>query len=584
MRATAAFRIGPARTTAHTPPMDRLPAALYAIAGLVGRTGDPRVAKESILRECVGLFHADAGGIAILDPDINLLRVEVHHGLPPDTGEHTLRLDQGLTGWVALHGKPALVADVAADPRYIRLRSQARCAMAAPLECDGHILGALTLNSDTVAAWTATDLAAFAQLAAEAARTLQRIWLLRQLQEKARQLETLTSVGQSLVSKLQLQELLDTITRETRAIFGSCIGALLLHQPEADTLRAESWAGPEGFMPPPKEDWPADDCLATAGVRTERLIEYPHLHAAEVLELRDVPREPAVQAALLAPIVVEGAVIGVLASYSARPHRHNDEEKRLLGALANLGAVAIANARLYARVFQSEDTLRKNETLTTLGLLAAEIAHEVRNPLTVIKLLYSSLRIEFAAGDPRIKDMRIIGEKLNQLEATVTRVLNLAKAPGALHSRWPLDEIITDTLLLVRLKLHQGMIAVRYEPAPETLFVEVNKGQIQQVLLNLILNSTHAMPAGGCITLRAARGPRADGAPGLVLDFSDTGRGIPAELQPKLFASVLMGRTDGTGLGLAIVKRILQSHHGDIELLATGPAGTTFRITLPLAP
>ena len=450
--------------------MDRLPAALYAIAGLVGRTGDPRVAKESILRECVNLFHADAGGIAILDPDINLLRVEVHHGLPPDTGEHTLRLDQGLTGWVALHGKPALVADVAADPRYIRLRSQARCAMAAPLECDGHILGALTLNSDTVAAWTATDLAAFAQL------------------------------------------------------------------------------------------------------------------AAEVLELRDVPREPAVQAALLAPIVVEGAVIGVLASYSARPHRHNDEEKRLLGALANLGAVAIANARLYARVFQSEDTLRKNETLTTLGLLAAEIAHEVRNPLTVIKLLYSSLRIEFAAGDPRIKDMRIIGEKLNQLEATVTRVLNLAKAPGALHSRWPLDEIITDTLLLVRLKLHQGMIAVRYEPAPETLFVEVNKGQIQQVLLNLILNSTHAMPAGGCITLRAARGPRADGAPGLVLDFSDTGRGIPAELQPKLFASVLMGRTDGTGLGLAIVKRILQSHHGDIELLATGPAGTTFRITLPLAP
>ena len=562
--------------------MDRLTPALYAIASQVSRTGDPRVAKESILRQCLDVFHGDAGGIAVLDPDTNLLQIEVHHGLPADIHDHALRLDQGITGWAALHGKPVLAADVAGDPRYIHLRTATRCAMAAPLDCDGHILGAITLNSDTAGAWNDADLAALARLAIEAAHTLQRIWLLRQLQEKARQLETLTAVGQSLVSKLQLQELLDTITRETRSIVGSCIGAILLHQPEPDTLRAESWSGPAGFVPPAKEDWPRADCLASAVVRTERLIEYPHLHSAEVLELCDVPRQPPVQAALLAPIVVEGAVIGVLASYSERPHRHNDEEKRFLGALANLGAVAIANARLYARVFQSEDTLRKNETLTTLGLLAAEIAHEVRNPLTVIKLLYSSLKVEFAAGDPRIKDMRIIGEKLNQLESTVTRVLNLAKAPGAIHSRWPLDEIITDTLLLVRLKLHQSMISVSYEPAAAPLFVEVNKGQIQQVLLNLILNSANAMPKGGRIALRTAREKRSDDTAAAVIEFSDTGRGIPAELQPKLFASVLMGRTEGTGLGLAIVKRIVDSHHGDIALVSTGPAGTTFRITLPL--
>jgi signal transduction histidine kinase len=564
--------------------MDRLTPALYAIAGQVARTGDPRAAMEAILQQALTVFRADAGSIAILDPDTNRLQIEVHHGLPADVREHALRLDQGITGWTAFHGKPVLAPNVAEEPRYIRVRTSARCEMAAPLEVDGHILGALVLDADVTGAWSPDDLIDLVQLAGEAARTLQRIWLLGSLQDKARQLETLTVVGQSLVSKLQLQELLDTITRETRAIFGSCIGAILLHQPEPETLRAESWSGPAEFLPPAKEDWPGGDCLANAVVRTGRLVEYTHLHSAEVLELLDVPRTPAVQAALLAPIVVEGAVIGVLVSYSARPHRHSNEEKRLLGALANLGAVAIANARLYARVFQSEDTLRKNETLTTLGLLAAEIAHEVRNPLTVIKLLYSSLKIEFATGDPRIKDMRIIGEKLNQLEATVTRVLNLAKAPGALHSRWPLDEIITDTLLLVRLKLHQSMISVSYEPAPEVLFVEVNKGQIQQVLLNLILNSTHAMPKGGRITLRTTRESRTDGSPVVVLDFSDTGHGIPAELQPKLFASVLTGRTDGTGLGLAIVKRLVQSHHGDIELLATGDSGTTFRITIPLAP
>jgi signal transduction histidine kinase len=564
--------------------MDRLTPALYAIASQAGRTDNPHAAMATILREAVTTFRATAGSIAILDPDTNRLQIEAQHGLPDDVMEHALRLDQGLTGWAAFHAKPTLAPNVEADPRYIAILPGIRCEMAAPIEADGHVFGAITLDSSSTGAFSSDDLIDLVQLAGEAARALQRIWLLRRLQEKARQLETLTVVGQSLVTKLQLQELLDTVTRETRTIFGPRLGAILLHNSDTDTLCAESWSGPDGFTPPPKEDWPGNDCLAVAAIRTGKIVEYAHLHSAEVMELRDVPLQPPVRAALFAPIVVERAVIGVLASYSERPHRHNNEEKRLLGALANLAAVAIANARLYARVFQSEDTLRKNETLTTLGLLAAEIAHEVRNPLTVIKLLYSSLNVEFPPGDPRIKDTRIIGEKLNQLEATVSRVLNLAKAPGAVHSRWPLDEIVTDTLLLVRLKLHQSQIAVRYEPASEPFIIEVNKGQIQQVLLNLILNSAHAMPKGGRITLRTTREARPDSQPVVVLDFADTGHGIPFDLQSKLFASVLMGRTDGTGLGLAIVKRLVQSHHGDISLLSTGPAGTTFRITLPLAP
>ena len=563
---------------------DRLAPALYAIARQVGVTTDPRQAMAAILRACVAAFGADAGGIAILDADTRRLQIEVQTGLPADVAEHTLRLGQGLTGWAALQVKPVLAADVAADPRYIAVLPGVQCEMAAPLEIDGQALGAITLDATTVGAFSPADLADFARLAAEAARTLQRIWLFGTLQAKARQLETLTVVGQSLVAKLQLQELLDTVSRETRAIFGSRICAILLHQPATGTLRAESWAGPEGFIPPAPCDWALDDCLAAAAVRTAKQVEFPNVHGSEFLELRDIPREVPVQSVLFSPLIADGALTGVLASYGERAHRHTNDEKRLLNALANLGAVAIANSRLYARVFSSEETLRKNETLTTLGLLAAEIAHEVRNPLTVIKLLYGSLGLEFPAGDPRSKDTRIIGEKLNQLEATVTRVLNLAKAPAALYSRWPLDEIVGDTVLLVRLKLHQGRIAIRYEPARESLVLDANKGQLQQVLLNLILNSMHAMSAGGRITLRAARITREDGTPAVELDCSDTGCGIPPHLQPRLFDSFLTGRSDGTGLGLAIVQRILKSHHGYIVLVSTGPQGTTFRITLPLAP
>jgi signal transduction histidine kinase len=264
-------------------------------------------------------------------------------------------------------------------------------------------------------------------------------------------------------------------------------------------------------------------------------------------------------------------------------HRFDNDEKRLCAAFASLGAVALQNARLYARVFQSEDVLRKNERLTTLGLLAAEIAHEIRNPLTVLKLLHGGLGSDFPAGDPRHTDMRVIGEKLDQLESIVTRVLGFAKAPSSLHSRWSLADIVEDTLVLVRLKLSQHKVSVQFTPPARALFVEVHKGQIQQVLLNLLLNATHAMPDGGTVRITLTTEDRPGQPSQAMIDLADTGHGVPEAIRDRIFDSFLSGRPDGTGLGLAIAKRILVSHHGNIALLATSPTGTVMRVTLPLA-
>jgi signal transduction histidine kinase len=176
----------------------------------------------------------------------------------------------------------------------------------------------------------------------------------------------------------------------------------------------------------------------------------------------------------------------------------------------------------------------------------------------------------------------VIGEKLDQLEAIVTRVLNFAKAPTSLHSRWALADIVQDTLVLVRLKLSQSKVALQFNAPERPLYVEGHKGQIQQVVLNLLLNATQAMPEGGTITITAGTEERG-GVPYAILDIADTGNGIPESIRDRIFDSFLSGRADGTGLGLAIAKRILLSHHGDIALKETSRAGTTLRITLPLA-
>jgi signal transduction histidine kinase len=562
------------------PTDDRALPALYRLSSLAAAAREPEAALREMLEVFVETFRADAGSIALLSPDTGHLETAVQAGIPGNIEQPGLKLGHGVTGWCVLNRRSLLVPDVTVEPRYIAVRPSARCEMAAPMQEGETVLGVIDLESDRTGAFNTVDLALLERLTAEAARVMQRLWLLRHLQGKARQLESLIATGQALVTKLEQQELFDNLTRDTRAMLQANACALYLHDATAATVQLASFTSERPTAVPPAAI-PLGSCLVASAVHTRRQVAFADIQSPEFRELADLPPDTTLTSVLATPMMIEGEVLGVLCVFTDRIHRYDNDEKRLCAALGSLGAVGLQNVRLYARVFQSEDVLRKNERLTTLGLLAAEIAHEIRNPLTVLKLLHGGLGLDFPAGDPRRTDMRVIGEKLDQLEAIVSRVLNFAKAPSSLHSRWSLAEIVEDTLVLVRLKLAQSKIALHFEPPTRPQFVEVHKGQIQQVLLNLLLNALHAMPGGGVITVTIGIN---DASPHVAhVDIGDTGEGIPEAIRDRVFDSFLSGRPDGTGLGLAIAKRILLSHHGDIALLATSAAGTTVRITLPLA-
>jgi signal transduction histidine kinase len=529
----------------------------------------------------IATFGADAGSIGLLSPDTGRLETAVQIGSGTGGVLHEVKLGHGITGWCVLNRRSLLVTDVTFEPRYIAVRPTARCEMAAPIQYDDHVVGVIDLESDRVGGFSQADLALLEDLAAEAGRVMQRLWQVGHLKEKARQLESLITAGQSLVTKLEQQELFDTFTREARNMMQARACALYLHDADKTTVRCASLTD-RSLTPPPAGEIPLDSCLVASPIHTRHQVWFADIQSPEYRELLDLPTDSALRSVLATPLLFEGDVLGVVAIFTDHVHRFDNDERRLCAAFASMGSVALQNARLYARVFQSEDVLRKNERLTTLGQLAAEIAHEIRNPLTVLKLLHGGLGVDFPEGDPRRTDLRVIGEKLDQLESIVTRVLSFAKAPSSLHSRWSLADVIEDTLVLVRLKLAQSKVSVSFQPPARPLFVDAHKGQIQQVLLNVLLNATHAMPEGGTIMLTITTEER-PGAPTAILDISDTGTGVAEELRERIFDSFLSGRPDGTGLGLAIAKRILLSHHGDISLRQTSPAGTTVRITLPLA-
>ena len=560
---------------------------LYQLASLASSAGDATSAQGRILAAIMGAFPADSSSLSLLSAESGRLEICVQQGLPPDLGDFALRPGQGVTGWVALHGRPVLVADVAAEPRYISARQGVRSEMAAPLIVEGRTIGVVNLDADRKGAFDEADLARLTRFAAEAGAVLHRLWQFERLRTNSTQLTTLVELSHALVAQLASEELMSTLTQSGRALFGARLCLLHDYDQARRELRLHAWSAAGDLssagLTLQEQTVPADLSLLASVVRSGRASEFQHIDGPGYSEAADLPRDRSLCSALAAPLILEGVPVGVLSVFHSTPHRFSDDEKRLLTALASFAAVALQNARLYARVFHSEEVLRKNETLTTLGLLAAEIAHEIRNPLTVIKLLHGPLGADFAADDPRRRDLEVITEKIEQLEAIVSRVLSFGRAPSSLHSRWALAEILDDTLVLLRAKLAQAGVELHYAAPARSCLVDANKGQLQQVVLNLVLNSLHAMPHGGDLTIRCTEDKSA-GEPVVHLDITDTGAGIPEAIQPRIFESFLSGRADGTGLGLAIAQRIMKDHHGRLILVNTGSRGTTMRVTLPLLP
>jgi len=551
--------------------------ALYRISTLSGNEQNPVIALQGILDEVISLFGASSASICLINADSDKLLIEMERGLSKESKGFELPIGVGITGWVALYGEPFLCSNVLEEEKYFQLDERVMAEMAAPLIEGGRTVGALNVDSLELNAFKENDLRLLVLMAKEASRVLENMWMVQQLRRKAEQLQTLVLVGQDMTGKREVSEVLRTITREALLLLDCKISAFFLYNEEEDLLHLHSLQDREGSRSFKESLRPSDSILGTS-LRGNRQVQARDLLRTEEHHFVTLIREEGLHSMLVTPVVYEDKPIGVLSLYVDRSHRFNDDEQLIARALADLGAIAVQNARLYGRVFDSEESLRKSERLTTLGTLAAEIAHEIRNPLMVIRLLFDSLDLEQGEDEAKNKDLSVIREKLNHLEQIAGRILDFGKSREAFRKTFSLREIVKDAALLVRLKLEQCQVSLHINELPYDLFVFVDKGQIQQALLNLMLNALVAMPNGGELEIEASK---TEGGKAQIL-VKDTGSGILEELQDKIFDSFLTGTTEGTGLGLSISKRILRAHDGNLDLLESGPQGTVFKITLPL--
>lgn len=556
---------------------------LHQVSNVIHSTLDSQEALHLIITEAVRVMRATSGSIVLINPTTSILEIQASVGLPSDAAQLRLRVGEGITGWVARKGRPARVDDVRTDPRYVMLKASARSELAVPLVVRDEVRGVLNVDSDRPAAFSPADQELLEALSVEASRVIHNTWLYEQLRLKARLFESLVSVGQTINSTLNLDDALQVITREACHLMMAKMCSVLLLDDTREwlDLRASFGAGPD-YLGKPRLH--TGESLLGMVVRRKKPVQVDNVQTSGRYQHVAVAQREGLIALLSVPLLFGGTAIGTLNVYTGERHSFSNEEIRILSALAELSAIAIEKARLYERIVDVEEQLRQNEKLSALGLLAAEVAHEIRNPLTVMKMLFHSMDLNFSEDDPRARDATIMGAKMDHLNKIVEQILDFARSTEPKLTPVDVNKLLDDLGLLTRHKLKNQDIELVRRMAPDLPLIMADAMQLEQAFLNLILNAVQAMPQGGRLTLTTrALAAKSGVSAQVAIDFQDTGEGMTEEQCQRAFTSLLSTtKTTGTGLGLAIVSRVIETHRGKVKIKSRPGHGTTMRVRLPV--
>ncbi len=238
---------------------------------------------------------------------------------------------------------------------------------------------------------------------------------------------------------------------------------------------------------------------------------------------------------------------------------------------------------LRLRLVESEDLITQQEKLASLGVLAAGVAHEIRNPLTAIKARLYSQQKSLPQGSAAAEHAVVISREINRLEQIVRGFLDFARPADPVPESLEAHAILAEVRDLLAPAWEKDGVELRVEPGPDIAF-DGDRAQLQQVLINLIRNAVEAAGSGSTVILRArATQTKLKGihVAVVVLEVVDRGPGIPAEARERLFDPFFTTKEDGTGLGLSIAARIVEKHGGALEYQTDPAAGSTFGVVLP---
>jgi signal transduction histidine kinase len=339
--------------------------------------------------------------------------------------------------------------------------------------------------------------------------------------------------------------------------------------------------------------WEIKAVLPVAVVLLNGLI----LFVLATVSLQQTERHAVLLVASSGAVAICAVMIVVLALLIHRPVRELQEKMARVGAGELDAEVKFANRndeigdlgrnfnQMVRQLREGRDEIQRlhqtqmsrAEHLATMGELAAGLAHEIRNPLAGIAGVIEIIGRDLPASSPARAVVKEVRQEVMQINRIVSDLLECARPKPPETRLSDINATVEHAVLFARQQALSKSIDIEFRNSPLPLDVEHDSNQVNQVLLNLLLNSIQSIDHSGKITVTVERH---DGVAAIAI--TDTGRGIAPEHLPHIFRPFYTTKGNGTGLGLSLARRIVEEHGGRIEVSSTPGHGSTFTVFLPL--
>ncbi|MGD9496618.1 MAG: ATP-binding protein [Armatimonadota bacterium] len=401
-------------------------------------------------------------------------------------------------------------------------------------------------------------------------------------EELARRLEVMREVGAAAASTLNLDELLGELLRGIMRVVPAERAFLLLCDEETGELSARAV-------------WPVQEASGEMAISRSIVERAMDEHATLLLSDAmtderfgkvDSVRDLQIRSAICAPLLRAGDVLGVIfLDTTSATHVFDRGDAEMVGAIASQAAIAIENARLYTELKGAYEDLKiaqeqmiRSEKLSIIGTLSATIAHDMANAVSPMVTL-----VDLALERGRVDEFteKSLERQLQRLLALVERLKSFSRPERLAMEPTDLNEVVDGALSLIQTELQHEDVQVELNLAADLPPVQAVPTQLDRVILNLCMNAIEAMEEEPRrLTITTER----DGDE-VAVSVSDTGPGIPPELQVRLFEPFFTTKEAGTGMGLFSCRRIVEDEHGGtIEVDSRVGEGTTVTVRLPAAP
>ena len=569
----------------------RVSKALREVGTALGTTLDLDQLLELILDRITDALEADRATLYLLDETNDELVSRI--ALGDDVKSIRLKIGSGIAGHVARTGKFLHANDAYKDPRFspewdMLTGYRTRSILAAPMKNHlGKTIGVVQVLNKKKGEFTEGDADILAALATQAAvsidnsrlflsvtqKNVQLLDTKEQLEQRVRDLKMLFDLEQAMARSVALDELLMAVLGEAMRACEARMGAVALRDPEART--GALYIIDERARKMKRVPFPDDTGLIGWAIENN-----------EVLVTSDAENDPRrddaldervgggrARTAIAVPLEGEnGAPMGAIAIYNKRGGRAFSEDDRELFQLI------AANASTAFRLQLSREAREREERLTTIGRLLSSVIHDLKTPLTVIS---GYVQLMQSSNDPQQRERyaELILRQFDLIGAMQREVLEFARGEkSVLVRKVYLQKFFDDVREQLEADLARRGVELVVD-VQERGTARFDEGKMLRVVHNLARNAAEAMgTSGGKFVIKVTR-DKNDGA--LVVSFSDTGPGIPKEIEHRLFQSfVTSGKKGGTGLGLAIVKKIAEEHGGTITVQSSS-RGATFKLRIP---